>query len=349
MSIKKTGAIAGLAAGVLIFLQGTLGLAGEAPATRRATSGPAATQPSKMGVGSGELMGKLSSSSRDERIAVADEIRKLGRAADQDKAVSLLTAAVKKATGEELLALGGALWRLDPRKAKVLGLDRVTVSLGETDLKMAWIPGGEFWMGCSRGDGDCLDDEKPRHRVWVDGFWMGQYEVTQGQWIAVTGKNVAAFHGCDECPVEMISWKRTHDFLKKSGLGLRLPTDAQWEYAARGGVDAARYGVLDEIAWHGKLVAGKRPQSVGSKKPNAFGLYDMLGNVYEWCEDGYKSDSYQSRKGLTRNPFVRGYGPEYRSLRGGSWRDYPEKVRVSFRGWFLPDGKAGFTGFRVVR
>ena len=157
-------------------------------------------------------------------------------------------------------------------------------------MEFAWIPAGEFRMGSTSSDAD--DDEQPVTRVRISrGFWLGKHEVTQAEWQAVMGTNPSLFSGCGRCPVERVSWDDAQAFIgrlnARGGGRYRLPTEAEWEYAARAGTSGDRYGGdLDAIAWHDRN-SGTRTHSVGQKAPNAFGLHDMLGNVWEWVQDWY--------------------------------------------------------------
>ena len=146
------------------------------------------------------------------------------------------------------------------------------------------IPAGEFEMGCSSGDSDCLSLEKPQHHVRISkGFEMGKYLVTQAMWKSVMGTNPSRFKGADR-PVERVSWNDVQEFLQRlntqnDGYHYRLPTEAEWEYAARAGSTSSRYGELNAVAWYSGN-SGKETHPVGQKQPNAWGLYDMLGNVW---------------------------------------------------------------------
>ena len=156
------------------------------------------------------------------------------------------------------------------------------------------IAPGEFMMGCSAGDSSCDADEKPTHRVQITkAFEIGKYEVTQAQWQAVMGSNPSTIKG-DDHPVETISKQDAQDFLDKltarnDGYRYRLPTEAEWEYAARAG--APLPASLDEVAWYADN-SGDQTHPVGQKKPNAWGLYDTLGNVREWVSDQYTMNFY---------------------------------------------------------
>jgi formylglycine-generating enzyme required for sulfatase activity len=251
------------------------------------------------------------------------------------------------------------------------------------------IAPGEFVMGCSTGDNDCDADEKPAHRVQITkAFEIGKYEVTQAQWQAVMGSNPSTIKG-DNRPVETVSKNEVHDFLarlneRNDGYRYRLPTEAEWEYAARAGETGP--GGLDEVAWYaGNSEDETHP--VGQKKPNAWGLYDMLGNVREWVEDQYARDYYgrspvadptgpqlqaggppagrgrgevqQQQQGGRRGGFGGGFGGRGRGggrprqlpvVRGGGWDNPANFVRLSARyHYYGPTLRVSDIGFRAVR
>ncbi|MFN3589367.1 MAG: SUMF1/EgtB/PvdO family nonheme iron enzyme [Spirosomataceae bacterium] len=232
---------------------------------------------------------------------------------------------------------------------------------------MVYVSGGSFKMGDTRGDGE--SDEQPIHVVRVGSFWIGKYEVTQGQWESVMGNNPSKFTDCPNCPVESVSWYDAIGFCNKlsdregkqrvytvSGSdvkidyladGYRLPTEAEWEYAARGGNKSQgyRYAGSNELAsvgWFGDN-SGEKTRVVGRKKPNELGIFDMSGNVWEWCNDWYGTYQSQSQS----DP----WGPisgQYRLLRGGSWDEVSNGARVAYRGGNTPDNRFSDFGFRVV-
>ena len=219
----------------------------------------------------------------------------------------------------------------------------VSAPSGPTE-EMVLIPGGTFWMGCVPGDSECEDDEKPRHQVTVDSFHMDTHEVTQAQYERVMGKNPSNFKNCSDCPVENVSWDDARSYCSK--VGKRLPTEAEWEYAARGGKDGeVRHGSLGDVAWYDGN-SEKKTHPVGKKAPNGFGLYDMLGNVYEWCSDWYDEGYY------AKSPLKDPHGAESgasRVLRGGSWYYGSRGVRASYRYGSTPDFRTDYVGFRCVR
>ena len=192
-------------------------------------------------------------------------------------------------------------------------------------LTYVWIPAGSFTMGCSPDDSECHDDEKPPHAEQIaNGFWLGQTEVTQAAWAKVEGGNPSGFKG-DQLPVESVDWSQAVAYC--SAVGGRLPTEKEWEYAARGGTTGARYGSLDTIAWYtGNSGATTHP--VRLKQKNALGLYDMLGNVWEWTAD-------DSDDGL-------------KTMRGGAWGYSPQVIRVSYRVRNEPTLQLSYIGFRCA-
>ena len=223
-----------------------------------------------------------------------------------------------------------------------------TNSLG---MEFMWIPTGRFLMG-SPEDEEGRSADELQHEVRIsEGFWMKKYEVTQGEWGLVMGANPSLFSNCGpRCPVEQVSWFDTEEFMQRlngreSGKGYRyrLPTEAEWEYAARAGATGARYGELGSIAWHW-VNSGSETHPVGQKRANAWGLHDMLGNVWEWTGDWY--GRYPS--GSVTDP----QGPStgsYRVFRGGGWGYHARNVRSAYRSVISPGYRDRDVGFRLVR
>ncbi len=207
-------------------------------------------------------------------------------------------------------------------------------------LTYVWIPPGRFMMGCSPGDAECNGDERPAHEVTIArGFWLGQTPVTQQAYRRVTGQSPSHFKGAN-LPVETVSWNEAKAYC--AAIGGRLPTEAEWEYAARAGSVGARYGDLGEIGWYlGN--SGGQTHEVGQKAANAFGLYDMLGNLWQWVADWY--GSYQP--GAENDPAGAGSG-QSKVTRGGAWNGLASGVRASFRGGALPGSRNLVIGLRCV-
>ena len=211
-------------------------------------------------------------------------------------------------------------------------------------LEMVKIPAGSFMMGSNNGE----DEEKPVHKVIISrDFWMGKYEVTQAQWKALMGNNPSYLKG-DDLPVEEVNWGDVKDFIRKlnslqNDYEYRLPTEAEWEYAARAGTTGDYAGNLDSMAWYDANSGGKT-HPVGQKSPNAWDLYDMHGNVWEWVQDWY--GSYPS--GTVTDPTGATSG-SYRVSRGGSWAGGAVRLRSAYRYYSPPSIGYYGVGFRVVR
>ena len=219
-------------------------------------------------------------------------------------------------------------------------------------VEVIYIPSGTFWMGSFSGEGD--DDEHPRHQVTISkSFQMLKYEVTQSQWKAVMGNNPSLFSG-DNNPVETVSWSDCQSFISKvnelsQDHTYRLPTEVEWEYACRAGSTTTySYGndsaQLGQYAWCSSN-SDRKTHSVGGNKANAWGLYDMHGNVWEWCQDWYNSDYYDN------SPSTDPQGPNsgtYHVIRGGGWNSYAEYCRSADRN-DAPYGGYDNIGLRLVR
>ncbi|MFC1888886.1 formylglycine-generating enzyme family protein [Thermodesulfobacteriota bacterium] len=219
-------------------------------------------------------------------------------------------------------------------------------------LSMVKIPAGDLRMGDLDGSGD--SDEQPVHEVFIPKpFMMSRTEVTQGQWKEVMGNNPSHFSICgNDCPVENVSWNDAQEFIgrlnKKTGQHYRLPTEAEWEYAARSGGKKEKYsggGSIGSVAWF-KSNSGGKTHPVGTKAPNGLGIYDMSGNIWEWCGDWYGADYYQNSPG--NNPTGPSSG-SVRVIRGGSWINDAEYLRVSSRYGSVPDSRSYGIGFRCAQ
>ena len=227
-----------------------------------------------------------------------------------------------------------------------------TETANNLNLQMIAVQGGTFTMGCTSEQGsDCYGDETPTHQVTLSDFHIGKYEVTQAQWkIVMNGDNPSSFKG-DNLPVESVSWNEVQTFITKlnimTGKQYRLPTEAEWEYAARGGRNSEGYkysgsNTVGNVAWYMNN-SGDKTHDVGTKSPNELGIYDMSGNVWEWCNDWYGSYSSSAKT----NP----QGPSsgsYRVFRGGSWSGIAIGARVSYRGGSSPGYRGIDLGFRLA-
>jgi len=213
------------------------------------------------------------------------------------------------------------------------------------------VPAGEFIMGSLEGD----EDESPPHKVKVDDFKIGKYEVTQDQWVLVMSYNPSQNSGCGDCPVENVTWDEIQEFLSKAsqaiGLKLRLPTEAEWEYAAGWGRTRRTWSGTDEVrslrnySWF-SLNSDGRSHPVGRKAPNELGAFDMSGNVWEMCSDWYGDKYYP--KSTANYPA----GPKegaFRVIRGGAWHSFPHMIRVANRSKCLLHIPDEANGFRVAR
>lgn len=220
--------------------------------------------------------------------------------------------------------------------------------------RYVWIPPGSFRMGCSPEDNECAADEKPAHAVTISkGFWLGQTEVTVGAYRRFTqaagrrmpdepnwqGRPLNQGWSNEQMPMVNVSWDDAQAYCEWAGG--RLPTEAEWEYAARAASTSVRYGTLDQIAWY----ADNGPHPVGRKQPNGWNLYDMLGNVWEWVADWYAAEYY--KQGEERAP-LGPPGGKYRALRGGSWISEPGSARASGRSWVVPVLRDFSVGLRCV-
>lgn len=241
----------------------------------------------------------------------------------------------------------------------------LTVHVGDLQLRMVYVGGGTFNMGAQNTnpsaanyDPDAFDDESPVHSVTLDGYFIGETEVTQALWREVMGSEpdynggwTTEYGRGDNYPAYWVSYEDVQEFIerlnRKTGLTFRLPTEAEWEYAARGGNKSRGYKYsgsnnIDNVAWYDDN-SGSKPHPVKGKQANELGLYDMSGNVWEWCQNWY--DKYNS--GSQRNPLGPS-GGSYRVRRDGCWGSGARDCRVSLRNLFYPSDRFIFLGFRLV-
>jgi formylglycine-generating enzyme required for sulfatase activity len=238
-------------------------------------------------------------------------------------------------------------------------LDEVFVVNG-VSFKMVGVEGGTFTMGATPEQGDDADEsEKPAHQVTLSSYSIGETEVTQGLWLAVMGTNPSYFTGDLNKPVERVSWYDYQTFISKlnamTGLNFRLPTEAEWEFAARGGLQSKGYkyagsNILNEVSWYvenSAFVGVDSPDygthAVATKKANELGLYDMTGNVSEWVRDWY--ENYSS--GSQTNPTGPSTG-SYHIHRGGGYDSYPSSLRVSYRAYTIGSITGNDLGLRLA-
>jgi formylglycine-generating enzyme required for sulfatase activity len=303
------------------------------------------------------------------------------RLADIGKLGSEITMSPQTATSSQ--APGPAIAPFDERAAKqhqmlwAKYLKVPVVATNSLGMRMVLIPPGEFEMGSSQEEvirlleearqqnaptsyGERVPAEAPKHRVKITKpFYLGLCEVTQEQYVRLMGKNPSKFQGVPNRPVEQLDWSNAMEFCRKlselppeksAGAVYRLPTDAEWEYACRAGT-TTRYSfgddaaMLDRYAWFSNNSGGST-QAVGQLRANAFGLFDMHGNVWEWCADWYDPGYYAN------SPADDPSGPTSganRLGRGGSWREYAERCRAAYRLNFMPDNRFHSLGFRVSR
>lgn len=235
------------------------------------------------------------------------------------------------------------------------GTAAINAALGYIDSSMVLVEGGAFSMGCpNEFSAECASDEKPSINVTVDSFYISKFELTQDVWIAMMDdENPSNFKDCPKCPVEMVSWSAVSEFIKRlnkySGKNYRLPTEAEWEYAARGGKSGNKEFVyaggnnISELAFYKDN--SNKTSVVGSKKPNQLGLYDMSGNVAEWCNDYYAADYF------TRSTLINPKGPEVSAqkvVRGGSFMQSSWSSRLSNREGHEESFNNNNTGFRLA-
>ncbi|HIA46990.1 MAG TPA: formylglycine-generating enzyme family protein [Candidatus Hydrogenedentes bacterium] len=240
-------------------------------------------------------------------------------------------------------------------EASAIGSHR-TGEVREFDgMEFVWIPKGSFTMGSPNSEDKRKDNERQHKVTLTNGFWLGKYEVTQAEWKSVMGNSPSSFSGSNN-PVEQVSWDDIQGYLSKKGSEYRLPTEAEWEYACRAGTTTAtHYGnslSSSQANFYGNSPYGgaskgayrKKTTSVGSFKPNAWGLYDMHGNVWEWCSDWY--GDYSS--GSVTGPTGASSGSS-RVLRGGSWYNSGYDCRSANRSSSTPGYRYNYIGIRIAR
>ena len=229
-----------------------------------------------------------------------------------------------------------------------------TYTVNGVSFTMIGVEGGTFTMGSPDSDSDAYNDEKPAHQVTLSSLYIGETEVTQALWQAVMGSNPSSITGDLQRPVEMVSWDDCQTFIGKlnelTGENFRLPTEAEWEYAARGGKESNDYkysgsNTIDDVAWY-YYNSSSTTHAVKTKQPNELGIYDMSGNVLEWCADWYDSSYYSSSPRTNPTGPSSGFG---RVLRGGSWDYTTMSCRVANRSNGSPDDRSISYGLRLVR
>lgn len=231
--------------------------------------------------------------------------------------------------------------------------ERLLEARRELEADLIYVAGGSFSMGCTSEQPTCENDENPEHPVRVGSFEIGRNEVTQELWGAVMGDNPSAFEDCPQCPVETVSWDDIQAFIEKlnaAGEQFRLPSEAEWEYASRGGQRSQGhpYSGSDDwaaVAWYYEN-SGNRTRPVAQRQANELGLFDMSGNVREWVQDCWH-DSYVDAP-VDGHAWVQGDCTR-RAIRGGSWYGKPSYMRTANRFWYTTYFRNNNLGFRIAR
>lgn len=254
--------------------------------------------------------------------------------------------APKKHKSQSKPTKGGTVKRVTTKASYSNG----TLTVNGIKYNMVWVDGGTFRMGATSEQGSEISDEKPVRSVTLSGYYIGKTEVTQALWQAVMGSNPSYFEG-DDLPVEQVSWDDCQEFIRKlnslTGQNFRLPTEAEWEFACRGGNNSRGYkysgsNYIDNVAWYDGN-SGDKTHPVATKSPNELGIYDMSGNVWEWCADWY-GDYSSGRQTNPKGP----YGGSDRVCRGGSWNSGARYCRSSRRSYGYPAGRDGHLGLRLA-
>ena len=254
--------------------------------------------------------------------------------------------APKKHNSQSKPTKGGTVKRVATKASYSNG----TLTVNGIKYNMVWVEGGTFRMGATSEQGsDVWDNDKPVHSVTLSGYYIGKTEVTQALWKAVMGSNPSCFEG-DDLPVECVSWDDCQVFIRKlnslTGQNFRLPTEAEWEFACRGGNNSRGYkysgsNYIDNVAWY-EDNSGEKTHPVATKLPNELGIYDMTGNVWEWCSDWYGDYSSVAQTN-PKGP----YDGSCRVNRGGSWDFNARSCRSSFRYDDSPGGRSSGFGLRL--
>lgn len=250
-----------------------------------------------------------------------------------------------------LMSVSAVYAQQSKKKKSKIALPLVSKELLDSiQNNMVWITGGKFIMGNDAGEAD----ERPAYEVTVDGYAINKYPVTQRQWVAIMGSNPSEFAGCDQCPVDKVTWDDAQRFIEilneLTGKKYALPSEAEWEYAAKGGKNWKQFRYsgsddIDEVGWYAGN-SGRKPHPVGEKMPNSIGLYDMSGNVWEWCQDWYNKFYYEQNE--DNNPV----GPASGSgkvRRGGSWFTQAANCKTTTRNNVKQDYADDIGGFRLVQ
>lgn len=229
---------------------------------------------------------------------------------------------------------------------------RIIVS-GNVSFELVFVEGGVFQMGTDESN---YKDEKPAHRVSLSSYYIGKYPVTQRLWEEIIGYEQSYFRGASR-PVEQVSWEESQDFIRKlnkiTGESFRLPSEAEWEFAARGGRYSQGYQYagsdkLKQVGWYEENSTNETKE-VGQLLANELGIHDMSGNVYEWCSDWFSDEYYKicHQKGVVENPMGPNKG-RHRVTRGGRYFRRPVDCRVVYRNYVHPENRSDNIGFRLV-